>query len=485
MKKYLVLVVVGGLVIYYTGLWHAFESLFRFENGRMNWQYVANWSSGILITALSIMATFLYFSRQTIDRANHELEAIRNDLELRVRDRTATLDEANRLLKEEIAQHLGTTNLLHASEAYIKNVLQSMPTVLIGLDQHGVITQWNTRAEDNTGIAAKDALGRYLWDAYPIVTVTETQVNEALKNNVTLNFKQSQRGLFHYDITIYPLQGTAEAGVVILIDDVTNEVKSENKLIHKDKMSSMGELASSMAHDIQVPVQAIFSDTTRANDLLTNIRQQVGPEACAELSGQLDELAAELKDVVSRGKHAQAIIANLLQFASSHDNTKEQVDITEVMDRTLELARSVLALPHGLRFSDLTIERDYDQDLPSFPCFVSEFQQVLLSLLRHSFYALGAVEREGFIPTLRIRILECYDALWVKVSHNGRGLTSEEQQYLFEPYFGSAKPDASYDAGKRLSFSYFIVTEHHNGQMAVTSDVNVGSTFHMQFQLNA
>ena len=52
-------------------------------------------------------------------------------------------------------------------------------------DQHGVITQWNTRAEDNTGIAAKDALGRYLWDAHPIVTVTETQVNEALKNNVT------------------------------------------------------------------------------------------------------------------------------------------------------------------------------------------------------------------------------------------------------------------------------------------------------------
>ena len=209
----------------------------------------------------------------------------------------------------------------------------------------------------------------------------------------------------------------------------------------------------------------------------------MGPEACAELSGQLDELAAELKDVVSRGKHAQAIIANLLQFASSHDNTKEQVDITEVMDRTLELARSVLALPHGLRFSDLTIERDYDQDLPSFPLrfrVPSASEPVASQLL-----CPGGCRTGRFHPTLRIRILECYDALWVKVSHNGRGLTSEEQQYLFEPYFGSAKPDASYDAGKRLSFSYFIVTEHHNGQMAVTSDVNVGSTFHMQFQLNA
>ncbi len=485
MKKYLIMVVVAGLIIYFSGLWHWFENLFRFENGRMNWQYVANWSSGILITALSVTATVLYFSRQATDRANTELEAIRNDLEIRVKERTATLDEANRLLKEEIAQHLDTTNLLHASEAYIKNVLQSMPTVLIGLDQAGMITQWNKRAETNTGITAKDALGKYLWDAYPIVTVTESQVQDAVKNNATQNFKQSQRGLFHYDITIYPLQGTAEAGVVILIDDVTNEVKSENKLIHRDKMSSMGELASSMAHDINVPVQAIFSDITRASTLLSGIREQVGPNACDALSGQLDQLASELNDVSSRGKHAKAIIANLLQFASSHDNTKESVDVTEIMDQTLELARSVLALPHGLRFTDLTIERDYDQGLPTFPCFVSEFQQVLLSLLRHSFYAIGATERDGFIPTIRIRILECYDALWLKISHNGAGLTAEEQQYLFEPYFGSDKQDASYDAGKRLSFSHFIVTEHHNGQMAVTSDVNVGTTFHMQFQLNA
>ncbi|HLS99121.1 MAG TPA: PAS domain-containing sensor histidine kinase, partial [Porticoccaceae bacterium] len=50
--------------------------------------------------------------------------------------------------------------------------------------------------------------------------------------------------------------------------------------------------------------------------------------------------------------------------------------------------------------------------------------------------------------------------------------------------FFNSPTDHHYDASKRLSFSYFIITEHHKGQMAVTSDVNVGTTFHMQIQLS-
>ncbi|PID42272.1 MAG: PAS domain-containing sensor histidine kinase [Proteobacteria bacterium] len=484
MKKYLFLALVVALILYFTGLFTDFIQLFKLEDGHTNWQYVANWSSGILILALTITVGVLFFSRAETARANLELTAIRNDLEIRVQERTATLDESNRLLKEEIEQHLETTNRLHASETYIKNVLESMPTMLVGLNARGEITHWNKKAEKNTGIAVKDALGKYLWDAYPIITVTKGQVSEALEKNVTLNFKQSQRDLFHYDITIYPLNGSIEPGVVILIVDMTNQVKSENKLIQRDKMSAMGELASSMAHDINVPVQAIFSDLSRARELVRAMSGQVR-SGCEPLSGQLDQLDRELQDVKSQGKHAAAIISNLLNFASSHDDTKQEAYVTEIMDHTIELARSALSLPHGLRFTDLTIERDYDQELPLLPCFVSEIQQVFLSLLRHCFYSIGEVDREDFIPVIRVRVLECYDALWIKISHNGKGLTSEEQQYIFEPYFSNEKPEVEYDAGKRLSFPYFIMTEHHNGQMAVTSDINAGTTFHIQLQLNA
>ncbi|MCG8610109.1 MAG: ATP-binding protein, partial [Pseudomonadales bacterium] len=83
---------------------------------------------------------------------------------------------------------------------------------------------------------------------------------------------------------------------------------------------------------------------------------------------------------------------------------------------------------------------------------------------------------------IKVQIQKFYDAMWIKISHNGLGLSSKEQQEIFEPFFNNDHENSD-DAGKRLSFSHFIITEHHQGQMAVTSDVEVGSTFHMQLQL--
>jgi signal transduction histidine kinase len=76
--------------------------------------------------------------------------------------------------------------------------------------------------------------------------------------------------------------------------------------------------------------------------------------------------------------------------------------------------------------------------------------------------------------------------LWIKVQHNGLGISYDEQQYIFEPFFTNKAGKSSaedYDAGKRLSFSHFIITEQHKGQLAVTSDMNVGTTFHIQLPL--
>ena len=76
-----------------------------------------------------------------------------------------------------------------------------------------------------------------------------------------------------------------------------------------------------------------------------------------------------------------------------------------------------------------------------------------------------------------------YDNLWIRIHHNGLGLSNEEQMYLFEPFFRKDSPDGGYDASKRLSFPYFIISEQHQGQIAVTSDHNVGTTFHIQMPL--
>jgi len=455
---------------------------FKEEDGSTNWQYIANFSSSMLILLLSIALIKLFFTHRQVRRSNRALKAIRNDLEIRVKERTATLNESNQLLKEtnqllenEATEHRETANRLRASESYIKNILASMPLMLVGLKADGEITQWNRHAEEIAGVSAADAIGHNLWKTYPAITVAPDQIASALNDNKPVTIKHSQRGRFHFDITIYPLQDQMEPGVVILLDDVNQRIMTENMLIQRDKMSSLGELASNMAHDINTPLQAIVDDVANVRSLLNG-----------GLSGDADTLQRlnnTLDDATEKGQQASAVIANLLTFARAGGDEKHPEDVTDIMEHSLALAADVISVPGKLRFRDIAIDRDIEPDLPAIPCYRSELQQVFLSLFRHACHALCDVDRPGHSPRIQVEIKERYDALWIKISHNGVGLTYDEQKYIFEPFFNSPS-DKNYDASKRLSFSYFIVTEHHKGQMAVTSDVDVGTTFHIQIQLS-
>lgn len=459
-------------------------SAFREEDGATNWQYVSNFSSSMLIIALSITAIRLAFTRRTARRYNRELEEIRAELEDRVKERTATLDEANVLLQdsnkaleEEIDEHLETTTRLRLSESYITSILRSMPLMLIGLNKEGEITQWNSRAEEISGLSEKTVLGKNLWEAYPTMTVTPAQIKKAQDEDKTLTIKYSQRGQYHFDITIYPLHDQRDTGVVILVDDVTQRVQSENMLIQRDKMSSMGEMAAIMAHDINIPLQAILKDVQTVRQELTE--EHIDPIGMNEL----------LEDALIRGRQAATVIQNLVAFSDSGAGEKQQANITQVMDHSVELAEDVLSVTKGLRFKDVAINKNYADDLPELNCHAPELQQAFLSLFRYACHALGKVEDPKHAPVINIEISEFYEAIWVRVQHNGLGISIEDQQYIFEPFFANEnsvaavngvavhKHDEHFSAGDRLSFAHFIITEQHQGQIAVTSDIEIGTHF--------
>ncbi|VUD68845.1 Sensor protein FixL [Thalassocella blandensis] len=477
------------VLTFYSTLSHAsFIQYFKDEEGNTKWQYVANFSSATLILLLSITAISLFFSHRRSRKANKALREIRADLEQRVLERTATLDESNRLLteannalEEEVSEHKETTALLEASEYYLNNILQSMPSMLIGLDDNLDVTHWNRCAEEISGVSYDKALHKNLWQVYPTITISPEQVSGVIEHNKPVTIKHSQRGQYYFDIRVYPLQGKnakAVPGVVILIDNVTQRTLAENMLIQRDKMSSMGELASNMAHDINTPLQVIVDDLHKLQKTLT--------------SESLDKatLSTVLLDAIDKGKLASNVIRNLLDFSRSQGDIKRQSKITDIIENALSLARGTLSEPSGLKFSDIVIEKNYEENLPELEVYVSELQQVFLSLLRHSSHSLGLIAKTAFRPAIKISVQECYDAIWIKIQHNGRGLTPEEQQELFEPFF-NASIDAGFegkpkggDAQNRLSFSHFIISDHHKGQIAVTSDVDVGTTFHIQLELH-
>ncbi len=433
--------------------------VFRNADGSTRWQYVANFSSGVLIIILSITILFLYFSQRRLSRSNRELRDMKATLEERVAKRTAVLQE--------------TTEQLQNREAYITNIVDSMPLMLIGLNKNLEITQWNRFAEEITGRPLNVVLGKNLWEVYPAITFTPDQVKAVFDSKETTTLKHSQQGQYSFDITFYSLHNKDETGLVILIDDVTKQVKAETKLAERDKVSAMGELASAMAFDIDSPLQNISSALSSAKEQLIQL-----PKDTQSL------LISTISSAEQSRQQASAIAHNLLELAHSHREEKQIADLRPVMDNAIELTRHLFSDVDGFKFESIKISRHYSEKITSIPCFAAELSQVFVRLLRSSFYALKEIKPSTKAPEIHIEISEFFDSLWIKIRHNGKCLSADEQLDIFQPFFAINADDNTYPVEQRLSYSYFIVTNHHRGHMAVTSDEVYGTTFNIQLPLN-
>jgi PAS domain S-box-containing protein len=459
------------------------QNFFKDERGSTEWQSLANFSATVLIIFLAISLSSLLVSRIKLAARNQELNEIKTNLESMVQERTKSLDDSNRLLtetnallEEEIDEHRSTSKALLESRHYLQNILASMPSMLIGLDENLEITHWNHAAETITGFVSDDVIGKYLWDAYTTITISPDQVHAVIKSGESQIIKHSQRGQYYFDIAICPLQENYK-GAVVVIDNVTQRSLAESMLIQRDKMASMGELAATMAHDVSVPLKAILEDVDQA-------REELGAH-----SDSPKDVVALLKDASERGQQASAVVDNLIGFSNTGTEEKQAYDLIEGLEKSIILANDMLSEPQGFRFKDISLEKSYDSDLPLLQAYAGELQQVYLSLFRQATKALSerAQNGEDFTPKLSLQVFVAYESMWLKLEHNGHVLTENEQREIFEPFVQQTDPVKPKPVlpENRLSFSYFIVTEHHDGEMAVTVSQDGLTCFHIQFNLPA
>lgn len=443
--------------------WADIFAVFRDEDGKTKWQYVANTSASLLILILLIVLFFLVRAHLRATRSNQALKEIKATLEERVAQRTESLQE--------------TAEQLRKREAYITSIVNSMPVMLIGINEQMEVTQWNKTAEAITGRPFGDVAGKNLWSAYPRITLHVEQVQEVLSSGLTVHLKHTQPGQYSYDITLYRLKDhdeVGDTGIVILISDITKQVNAESKVAERDKVSALGELASAMAYDISLPINTIFQQVSGA-------RQKI---EAAELGALKPALLQEVETVRNSAQQARIIAQNLLDLSRSYRNAKQLAAIPLIMERSIELAGKLFIDMDGLSFKDLEIRRNYSADLPEISCFPDELEQVFTRLLRSAFYGLKAVpEDANKPPVISIEISQFIDSLWIKIGHKGQCLSDDAQTDIFEPYFATSARTSSCPVEQRLSYPYFIITAHHQGHMSVTSNEQLGTCFNIQLSL--
>ncbi len=371
---------------------------------------------------------------------------------------------------------------------YLSNIIDSMPSVLIGVDADRKVTQWNCEAQNVTGVMPEDALGQPLAKVFPRLTKELDRVREAMQTQQVHSdpkVAHQQNGEVHFeDVTIYPLITNGVEGVVIRVDDVTERVRLEEMMVQSEKMLSVGGLAAGMAHEINNPLAGMMQTADVMHNRLTGGRLPANLRAAEAAGTSMDAIHAYMEArgiprmtaaIRESGHRVVEIVDNMLGFARKSDSVVSSHKLSELLDKSVELAATDYDLKKQYDFKTIRIVRKYAENLPPVPCEGAKIQQVLLNILCNGAQAMQGAQVEK--PTFILRA--CHESergmVRIEIEDNGPGMDENTRRRVFEPFF-TTKP-VGIGTGLGLSVSYFIVTENHGGEISVDSEPGRGARF--------
>jgi PAS domain S-box-containing protein len=404
-----------------------------------------------------------------------ELAGKFNSMSMEIDTSYQQIENRNKQLKQ-------TKNLLDS-------IINSMPSILITIDDQGRIKEWNTRAERAAGISLSSAKGKPLNEIFPMIEKHMDDISSALTDKATRKLTKVEamiKNRLHYlDMIVYPVVTETVEGAVIIIDDRTDIVYMEEMMIQNEKMLSVGGLAAGMAHEINNPLAGIMQT---ANVLKNRLTETTGIPAnikAAEEAGTTMESIQNYMEsrkiphmlgvINESGKRVAEIVSNMLSFARKSDATAVPHSLSGLLDKTLELASTDYDLKKEYDFKAIRIRKEYEDNLPEVPCEEGKIKQVIFNILRNGAQAMqeGGTEIPRF--TLRTQYEKEKKMVRMEIEDNGPGMDEEDRKRVFEPFF-TTKPVGK-GTGLGLSISYFIITENHGGEMSVESRPGSGAKF--------
>ncbi len=403
------------------------------------------------------------------------------------------VDERTKELKQEIAERKNAEAELERTKDYISNVIDSMPSALISVNENLEVTQWNLKAEEITGVPAPDAFGMKLDDVFPRMGKELELISNSIQNK-EIKFEQktayeAESGVGYEDITIYPLVAIGIQGAVLRIDDVTSKVRMEEMLVQSEKMLSIGGLAAGMAHEINNPLAGMMQTANvMQNRLVDNVDIPANRRAAEEIGVDLEAIVGFMSArgiprmihaIKESGVRVASIVNNMLHFAQQSDDEINTSKIADIIENTIGLVSTDYNLKKQYDFKKINIIREFQEDLPEIECHSSKIQQAMLNLFSNSAHALQQAKIENPKIIIRLAIDEKQDdkdaMVRVEIEDNGPGISSKLIGRLFEPFY-TTKPTGE-GKGLGLSVAYFIITETHKGKMWVESNEGVGTKF--------
>jgi PAS domain S-box-containing protein len=398
--------------------------------------------------------------------AEEELFQAKEHLEENVRQRTADLLTVNGALQKEIAKHRHTEECLASEKEMLSVTLQGIGDGVISTDTQGNVVLMNKVAEELTGWAQQEMVGRPLPGMFKTIGDTNSRKGLTLLRNesasgiggvVTDNaLLRSRDGAEYFISSSYaPIKagdGNIIGGVLVFRDN-TEKKKIEEKLSNAQKLESIGVLAGGIAHDFNNLLSAIIGNISLAR-------------------AKRDYSSFErLEDIEEACKRAIGLTQQLLTFSKGGSPVRKSTSIVDL------IKQSSIFVTRG---SNVRCEFHFARDL--WPVYADEGQlnQVINNLVINARQAMpdGGIIRisaENVLagPTSEGAV-SAGNRVKVSVGDAGPGIPPEDVSKIFDPYFTTKE----HGSGLGLATIYSIVTRH-GGKIDVETEVGSGTTFHV------
>ncbi len=381
------------------------------------------------------------------------------------------------------------TGLLH-TKRHLADIIDAMPSALLAITIEGVVTDCNLQAQKMTQIDRKKAIGMLYTDLLPLlknyqdVLVRVIAQNQAEKlQNILIQEKTGRRYL---DIILYPLLDEDPPGIVIRLDDMTSQVKIQEKLLKQEKLQSTLKLAAGIAHEINNPLGAVLQGVqTVKRRLGTELPQNI--ELAASLQLDLEKLKQYcverdifkfLESIQLSGEQAAKVIATLLDFTPRAEVNYQPYSLEKIIDRALSHLPQDPLLRKTQILNLVHVDKQYTSDLPDIKCQPLEIERVLIGILKNAVQATEVTQNER-PPEVIIRTYMENGWVGIDIEDNGIGMNDEEKSHLFELFFTTK--GVGIGTGLDLAMAYHIIKVSHQGKISVVSIRGQGTKVTIQF----
>ena len=233
------------------------------------------------------------------------------------------------------------------------------------------------------------------------------------------------------------------------------EVADQARILHQDKMMSLGRLAASVVHEINNPLSGILNYLRLMARILARGPLDGGHQ---EKFGSYLELVEQETDRCSR------IVSNLLTFSRKTPPSRELIDFVDLVERCLVLSR------HKLNLHNIAVSHAVDNSLLPVHGDVNQLHQCIINLILNAIDAMP----DGGTLDVSVRANPDSPGVVVSVKDSGIGISKADRRHIFEPFYTTK--DEGYGVGLGLSTVYGIM-ESHNGTVDVQSAPGRGTTF--------